>query len=518
MRSVKRAIRGWHDLVVPCGIALGWLAIQWGTDPFALDAHHSVAWCLFWAFAVGLFARGHVRLVDWKMPTVGAAAIVGLVWGGDHGVPEDALVHVTLWWLLWAQPTDAVRFRDSVGRASSFLVIGCGTLLLLFAAYRMVRGEWGHQASYDLWLPWAHRNIGFESLALLSLAAAGQSARKSAGFLLGLLALAWLYQVRSVMLFAMVWAVLLAVPHVRQSKRFRVLVGTGLGLFLMAQVGWNLLPVHERVSAFERVPDVFKTLDVAYNLQRAESSSDRVALWVWTWDHLPAIGQGSGSWRHEAEGNVNAVLDKCGVAVRRAHSELLQWVFEFGWLGILALGALAWPRIKAHWRLGVMLSPFLLFTFPFERAEIVASLALVGLVHASSNRSEAKPNWGSTTVFLGILVVGLAWQRSQSKLGWAVRGQGRMAEFSALDRLCIDAFPEDAAMNHVDVLIATEWAATGDSAKAIGLVERHLKAHPNNLGALRLWGKLSGVAAQDLSECEVLEKNRRTFFDQSTKP
>ena len=72
---------------------------------------------------------------------------------------------------------------------------------------------------------------------------------------------------------------------------------------------------------------------------------------------------------------------------------------------------------------------------------------------------------------------------SQHALGKVVQGQVALNGLTGFERRCIDAFPSDAAMNRIDVLLALQLNALGEKERATAMVCEVLEARPHSLAA-----------------------------------
>jgi len=396
-------------------------------------------------------------------------------------------MHMTCWTVLWTTPTREAQWLKAFERVAPWVAVALLTVLLGHALAKASNGTWSHQASYQLPLPWAHRNIAFESLAFMVMLIGLKRGMRSLLFLSLLTASAFVYQVRGVLLVCVVWGALLAWDQTHSQRWVRRLALSSAGAFVMLQLGWALVPADERVKIFLNIPDVFKTLDVGYNLKSATSSSERLQIWDWTMGDLGAFGGGSGSWKWAAEGHLQERIGKCDVAVRRAHSDVLQWLHELGWVPWLTMLLLAWRQVWKSRLFFFLASPLLCFTFPSERAEIVVPMAL--LYWSIQPRPEGEPSaqGGSLLLAMALAFVtfGGAWNVSQHTLGQVVRGQVGLAALNGVQRKCIDWFPSDAAMNHIDVLMALQLHGAGKHQQAKDLACEVLEERPHSLSAMK---------------------------------
>ncbi len=416
-------------------------------------------------------------------------------------------MHMTCWTVLWMTPTGEAQWLKSFERVAPWLAVALLTVLLGHALAKASNGTWSHQASYELPLPWAHRNIAFESLAFMVMLIGLKRGKTSLLFLSLLTVSAFVYQVRGVLLVCVVWGALLAWDQTHSQRWVRRLAISSAGAFVMLQLGWALVPGEERVKIFVHVPDVLKTLDVGYNLKSATSSSERFQIWDWTMWDLGAFGGGSGSWKWAAEGHLQERIGKCDVAVRRAHSDVLQWLHELGWLPWLTMLLLAWRQVWKSRLFFFLALPLLCFTFPSERAEIVVPMALLywsiqPRLHPRPDE-EASAQGGSLllAMTLALVTFGGAWNVSQHTLGQVVRGQVGLAALNGLQRQCIDWFPSDAAMNHIDVLMALQLHAAGEHQQAKSMAYKMMAERPHSLTVGKALWTIEGAGEGSVWDC-----------------
>lgn len=479
------------------------VALQWWTWGHGLDPHWTTSWGLLWWGLLALLVTGDLELdwsgswVDWGWLS-GLLLLLGLYLIGPGDSPEALLFHVTLWIALRLRPRWAgLGWLASLRTVTPIVGLVMAGLLGGWALSQMALGRWGHAASYALVLPWAHRNMAMESLLFMFLLGRLKWPAWRWAWWAGMAGLAAVYQVRGVLLSMAVWAAIELLFTGQAGRTLRRISAGAIGVFILAQVAWNVQPVEQRVSTFARLPDVVKAFDVMYNLRAARSSTDRLLLWDWTVRHIPAMGEGSGSWKWNAQCEVNQIMGDCTIAVRRAHSDLLQLAFELGWLGLLLLGGIvAWmARVRGRWVWVVV--PLLLFTFPTERAETLWPFLLVWWAGGKESDSGSEtgsraPRWKWPVVLVCLLLAsfGTMWSWSQDRLGALVQGKIGVTELSSTDRQVLDWFPSDIAMNHIDVLVALRLHAAGRDEQALGLIESHLDSHPNSMTASQLQAKL----------------------------
>ena len=258
-----------------------------------------------------------------------------------------------LWTWIWTVPNPEKLNWWKGAKALPIFALFIGGLMLAHAMGSILSGDWSHGQSYVMTLPWAHRNIAMESLFLMTVIGAHFSKKRWLWWWGFITVLALVYQVRSVLLGSAIWMIY----SLWNQGRHAVWVKRGFlaacALFVAGQLAWNTLPAETRIREFAKVPDIVKSLDVVYNVKAAESSSIRLNLWSWTLDNSQPLGAGLGAWRNDAEGWTNVAVGRCGEALHRAHSEILQWGYEIGWLPLLLLIGLCWPlrRSLGRWAL-----------------------------------------------------------------------------------------------------------------------------------------------------------------------
>ena len=141
-------------------------------------------------------------------------------------------------------------------------------------------------------------------------------------------------------------------------------------------------------------------------------------------------------------------------------------------------------------------APLLLFTFPSERAEIAGAHGAGLLVPSTAQErvaiEEPRHQAWLTTALAACLLFGGAWAASQHALGKAVQGEAALNGLTGFERRCIDAFPSDAAMNRIDVLLALQLNALGEKERATAMVCEVLEAGPSRSPRRRHGGRCRG--------------------------
>ena len=90
-------------------------------------------------------------------------------------------------------------------------------------------------------------------------------------------------------------------------------------------------------------------------------------------------------------------------------------------------------------------------------------------------------------------------------LGQGVQGQVALNGLTGFERRCIDAFPSDAAMNRIDVLLALQLNALGEKERATAMVCEVLDARPHSLAASKAWWAMQGGDQENPWDCSNLE-------------
>ena len=178
---------------------------------------------------------------------------------------------------------------------------------------------------------------------------------------------------------------------------------------------------------------------------------------------------------------------------------------------------LAWRQM---WRVRTfffLALPLMCFTFPSERAEIVVPMALLFW--------SLQPRWKPLAfeqesgqdrslllaTALALVTSGVAWNVAQHTLGQAVRGQIGLATLNEMQRKCIDWFPSDAAMNHIDVLLALQLHGAGQHEQAQKMVLGVLAERPNSLSAMKAMWSMNHEAEELTWDCSDFSEMRHKF-------
>ena len=503
--------REWPQWVLFLGLTL---AISFAQKGEALDDHWTTAWAILGLATVGLALAGAIKL-ERPLPWAIGMAVLGIqAFRGGHCSLEVLAQLGWIWTWIWTVPNPEALKWWKGAKALPIFALVIGSIMLMHALGAMMQGEWDHGASYNMTLPWAHRNIAMEALFLMGVLGAHFSKRRWLWWWSFITVLAMVYQVRSVLLGSALW-MLYALWTLPQSQRWvkRTFV-IACALFTTVQVAWNLLPSDVRIREFAKMPDIVKALDVTYNLKAAESSSIRLNLWSWTLENSQWQGAGLGAWRNDAEGYVNVAVDRCGEALHRAHSEILQWSYEIGWLPILLLIGLCWPLRKSLGRWVWFALPFFAFTFPAERAEIIWPLAMLGWALKLQFPTEPSPKFGWSVLankqlligsFAAIALLLSSWIVAQNAMGRIFQQSGNLrVDWSATEQVCIAAHPQDIALNHAEVFRVMHAFNAGRPEDGKERLNRFLKDNPRSIPAIRVFLKMNGASNDPNAVCQAL--------------
>ena len=342
--------------------------LSWHATGMSLDPHWCTSWLLAWGGFAVLVGWKQVRLTSFKHWLAGLVVLLMVFALGWQASPEAWLMHVTCWTVLWTAPVGEARWLNGVQRVAPWFA---ATLLLVLGSCIGQGGNWGVEPSGKL--PFALA-VGPSKHCLRVACLPRHVGRTETGKDQSVVPVVARFDC-------------VRVPSQRGTLGLRSLGSAdGVGPNAKSPLGsplgnrcgrgvcppsscLNLVPAEERVRIFVHVPDVLKTLDVGYNLKSATSSSERVQIWAWTLGDVSAIGGGSGSWKWAAEGHLQERIGKCDVSVRRAHSDLLQWLHELGWLPALVMLLLVWRQMWQVRMFFFLALPLLCFTFPTERAK-----------------------------------------------------------------------------------------------------------------------------------------------------
>lgn len=482
--------------------------ISWLGVGEALDNHWTTAWMLMAGLAVVWAAARWIELEKPVLWGVGLLVFFLLALAGGEARWEVLAMGTWLWTWAWTRPReDSMVARALAGLPWFALIVG--GVMLGYAGVRMATGDWTHGATYELIFPWAHRNFAIESMFAMVLIGGLKSKRLWWAWWGFVSILAFTYQVRGVLLGSGMWLLYELFVSKRGAAWMRWTFVVGSLAMASVQILWNLLPVETRVEQFAKFPDPLKSLDVMYNLRSAESSSVRVQLWDWTAEHITLTGAGLGAWRQDAEGWVNLRNQRCGEATRRAHSDFLQWLFELGILPFLILLAIGWPLRRSLGRWAWLTLPFLLFTFPMERAETMWAFAALGWFLKLQHPSGHPPaHWGLPAgVFaLSALLLG-SWGIAQNALGRVAQQTGSIrTDWGPVEEACLALHPLDIALNHADLLRVMSDFNAGKTEAAVERLKRFHEKHPRSISGIRIWLKAQGKPSTPDDICVYLQQ------------
>lgn len=494
--------------IVLVGMVTAFVSFSAGGD--AYDRHWTSAWALISVAAVVLAATRTIRLTHPPLWGVGMVILTVQAFRGGHCQWEALAMWIWLWTWVWTLPQKEGFFWRGIKALPLFAAV-IGGIMLLQALKLMWNGDWGHTESYAMTLPWAHRNIAMEAMFMMCVLG-GHLAREKWWRWWGFITvLALIYQVRGVLLGCTLW-MLCAMFITGQASIWikRSFLAASL-LFVSVQVYWNMIPSDIKQEQFSKAPDILKSLDVVYNLNGAESSSIRTKLWRMTASVLRPQGEGLARWRDDAEGFVNLAHGRCDEATRRAHSELLQWSYELGWVSLLLLIGMCWPLRRSMGRWLWFTLPFLAFTFPMERAEILWPMAMLGWwiksqLPPEESRFSVSPHL-LTGAFGIALVLVLSWVTAQNAIGGVLRQSGAFkVDWSPIEEACVNLHPKDIALNHADVIRAMSHYNAGRIERGKALIDAHLEKNPLSIPAIRVHLKSKGLPHDEEAVCAYLQE------------
>ncbi len=181
------------------------LAISFGTFGDALDKHWTTGWLLLGAATLGLAFFRCIRLIYPQFWAIGLGILGIQAWRGGHCQWEVLAQLGWIWTWVWTVP-NSDKFNWWRGaKALPLFALTIGSVMLMHAMGVMMKGDWGHGASYEMSMPWAHRNIAVESLFLMSVIGGHFSKKRWLWWWGFITVLALVYQVRSVLLGSGVW-------------------------------------------------------------------------------------------------------------------------------------------------------------------------------------------------------------------------------------------------------------------------------------------------------------------------
>ena len=113
-----------------------------------------------------------------------------------------------------------------------------------------------------------------------------------------------------------------------------------------------------------------------------------------------------------------------------------------------------------------------------------------------------------------LMTFGGVWNVAQHKLGQVVRGQVGLATLNEGQRRCIDLFPADAAMNHIDVLMALQLHAAGEHEQAKNMVSEMMSERPHSLAVAKALWTMEEAGEGSVWNCS--EFSKVIFFPNKT--
>ena len=110
------------------------------------------------------------------------------------------------------------------------------------------------------------------------------------------------------------------------------------------------------------------------------------------------------------------------------------------------------------------------------------------------------------------MTFGSVWNVAQHKLGQVVRGQVGLATLNEGQRRCIDLFPADAAMNHIDVLMALQLHAAGEHEQAKNMVSEMMSERPHSLAVAKALWTMEEAGEGSVWNCSEFSKMKSNFL------
>ena len=496
-------------------MVVAWLITQWLTLGFALEPHWTTSWMILGILLSLLHWSAAITVYSFWAWLSGVVVLTVLFFYGESRSLESMIMHVLLWTILLSRTSANQGILNCMNTLLTVLIVSCSFIFLIYAGWHLSVGTWSHKASYDIPLPWAHRNIAMEALVVAGYAVSQAKKRRTAFMVVLLGVLTTLYQARAAMLVIAMWSLMLALGYGAATKRLRSFLAFAITGLLVLQIVWAAIPVGLRVDLFSGAPDILKSLDVGYNWAQAQSSSERKLIWSWTVENIAAIGPGSGEWKWMAEFEVNNILDKCNVAIRRAHSDLIQTIFELGFVPFVIMALLSYPQLVRQWRTILVMLPIILFSFALERAEVVASMMCMMAIQPESRLASEKKYRAPTSYVISMCCALLVlWAIAQDATGRATRGHALMTDWGKARRMAVDCFPSDIALNHIDVVLASYLHALGQTDRARVMLRNHISENPRSISGIKAWGSLTGNPHNSCDEFKYLQS---TFIDDTNQ-
>jgi O-antigen ligase len=492
-----------------CLVPLWWIAIfsmpmvRLGT---ALDSHWSSGWLIFSLLLIAGFLLRIVSLsghVVWMLLAWTAITLIQMS-NGHTFCNEDALLAIYFIFIISCRPVYALSEVRSVKTWVTVLWSVFSIFLISLLVKNALLTGYSHGTTYEVKPLFAHRNIAIESYSLLSAGAIALMRTSRWRWLLMSVVFVVItaYQVRTAFLGFGLFVVMEIGLQCYQRRWFKWLVGCGILAVLASQVFFAVLRQPEHKPKFDALPDIVKNFDVVYNLNRAESSSERLVMWRWTTDHTTWMGEGCGNWKFMAEGYVNAELGKCDLVVRHPHADVLKMCYEMGIIGCaLFIGWLIF-FVRPAWRYWIVFAPMFLFAFPTERAETLSALLVLLLCSSEASTRRSVTPVASLLMMALLIFTTAMWHHSQNFFGKAMRDPLLLKYATPLDRTAMDAFPFDIVLNRLPTYQAIVLADAGKTEEAKSLLLEVLAQHPNDQGAIRLLQRLGAELPPSAHVCE----------------
>ena len=482
----------------------------------SLDSHMVGGWLILATILVAGVFSGNFHIQKRGFWIISGLIVLALfqIWLGRTLNLEDFFLMLMLVLALgvrgdWPLNSD----RSDMKRGIIIGLVMNGILLLILLIKASVSRGYSHETTYSVQPLFAHRNIIVESCMLWFYWLLNQSDNKRQARWYTILAgaLAFVFQARSAM---MMWVIMVAVQHKKLFTRnhiFTRIGALGLVFFCLLQLTIALLPAHIYKPIFDQLPDNLKAIDIAYNLNEARSSSDRIELWKWTCENLNTWGHGIGQWRADAQGEVNERIGRCDLFVRHAHSDLLECLYELGVIPSLILFSTLLVFARRQLGLVFVFLPLLLFSFPTERPEIMAALAFSMFTGRRCEEPLSGQNHkmkkALSFALVSVTFIGISsWAYSQHLFGKFFTGKADISQLNSCQQIVVALYPQDLLNNSLALYQAHYLIAHQNIDGAVQILEERLHDNSKDLGVQKQLLEIDPSAYKEYVYCNQISK------------